>query len=1002
MMKKSLLLLMMMLVSALSFAQDRKISGALIDADTKEPMMQTTVQLITMDSAFVAGAVSNERGAFTITAPKNGKYLLRISSIGYIGVLKRLEIVGNKNLNLGIVKMESDAKMLSQVNVTGKALKVVVKEDTFVYNSAAYVTPEGSVVEELVKRLPGAQVSEDGKITINGKEVKKVKVGGKEFMTGDTQTAMKNLPTSIIDNIKVYDEKSDLSRITGIDDGNDETVLDFSVKPGMNKGFMSNVDLGYGTKDRYTGRLFGMYTKDNFRIQGMGNANNTGDRGFGGRGGGGRGGQGLNSSKMAGFNFSYDNDTIQIGGSVRWNHRDGDVMSRRAVENFISRSGAFTNSVNQNFSRSDSWNAQLRLEWNPDSMTNVMFRPSMSISSNDGLTSSTSAEFNDDPYNYVADPLAIASIAKMAKDSIIVNSSVSHGINYSNSKRFGGSLQFNRKLNSLGRNITFRVEGNYSKGDGDNFSTNDVHLYKILNVYGQDSTYQTNRYSITPTKNYSYSLQTIYSEPLWRGAFLQLSYRFNYSANKSDRSTYDFSNLGASYFDNIAADYRQWDNYLDRLPRPYTEYLDNDLSRYSEYKNYTHNVEAQLRVIREKYNFNVGVLLQPQRSKFIQDYKGVYVDTVRTVTNISPTLDFRYRFSKRDDLRITYRANTQQPSVSQMLDIYDDSDPLRISTGNPGLKPSFTQNLNGFFNGYIQNHMRSIMSFVNFSTTKNSISSKVTYNEKTGGQITRPENINGNWNVMVGAMYNQSIDTVGVWFVNTFTNLSYSNHVGYVSLDRMSDSQKNTTRDITVGERLSLSFRPTIGLWSTEFEIDGSGTYNHARNKLQKQGNLDTWEFSYGGSINVTAPWGTSLSMDMHNRSRRGFTDKSMNTDELIWNAQVSQGFLRGRSLTISLQLYDILHNQSNFSRMISAMSSTDTWYNSINSYAMVHVVYRFNLFGGKNANQGMPGMGGFGGGRPGGGGFGGGRPAGGGGFGGGRPMGGGGFGGGRPMGPMM
>ena len=997
MMKKSLLLLMMMLVSAFSFAQDRKISGVLVDGETKEPVMQTTVQLITMDSAFVAGAVSNERGAFTITAPKNGKYLLRISSIGYIGVLKRLEIVGNKNLNLGIVKMESDAKMLSQVNVTGKALKVVVKEDTFVYNSAAYVTPEGSVVEELVKRLPGAQVSEDGKITINGKEVKKVKVGGKEFMTGDTQTAMKNLPTSIIDNIKVYDEKSDLSRITGIDDGNDETVLDFSVKPGMNKGFMSNVDLGYGTHDRYTGRLFGMYTKDNFRIQGMGNGNNTGDRGFGGRGGGGRGGQGLNSSKMAGFNFSYDNDTIQIGGSVRWNHRDGDVMSRRAVENFISRSGAFENSVNQNFSRSDSWNAQLRLEWKPDTMTNIMFRPSMSISSNDGLTSSSSANFNEDPFRYFADPLAVASIAKMAEDSIIVNSSLDKGINYSNSKRFGGSLQFNRKLNSLGRNITFRVEGNYSKGDGNNLSISNVHLYKVRNVYGEDSTYQTNRYSITPTKNYSYSLQTIYSEPLWRGTFLQLSYRFNYSTNKSDRSTYDFSNLGANYFDRVTADYRQWDNYLERLSRPYTEYLSNDLSRYSEYKNYTHNVEAQLRVIREKYNFNVGLLFQPQRSKFIQDYKGVYVDTVRTVTNISPTLDFRYRFSKRDDLRITYRANTQQPSVSQMLDIYDDSNSLRITTGNPGLKPSFTQNLSGFFNGYIQNHMRSIMSFVNFSTTKNSISQKVTYNEKTGGQITRPENINGNWNVMIGSMYNQSIDTIGVWFVNTFTNLSYSNHVGYVSLDKKADSQKNTTRDITVGERLSLSFRPTIGLWSTEFEIDGSGTYNHARNKLQKQGNLDTWEFSYGGSVNVTAPWGTSLSMDMHNRSRRGFTDKSMNTDELIWNAQVSQGFLRGRSLTISLQLYDILHNQSNFSRMISAMSSTDTWYNSINSYAMVHVVYRFNLFGGRNANQGMPGMGGFGRG-----GFGGGRPAGGGGFGGGRPMGGGGFGGGRPMGPMM
>ena len=127
---------------------------------------------------------------------------------------------------------------------------------------------------------------------------------------------------------------------------------------------------------------------------------------------------------MAGFNFSYDNDTIQIGGSVRWNHRDGDVMSRRAVENFISRSGAFENSVNQNFSRSDSWNAQLRLEWKPDTMTNIMFRPSMSISSNDGLTSSSSANFNEDPFRYFADPLAVASIAKMAEDSIIVNSSL--------------------------------------------------------------------------------------------------------------------------------------------------------------------------------------------------------------------------------------------------------------------------------------------------------------------------------------------------------------------------------------------------------------------------------------------------------------------------------------------------------------------------------------------------------------------------------------------------
>ena len=870
-------------------------------------------------------------------------------------------------------------------------MKVVLREDTFVYNSAAYVTPEGSVVEELVKRLPGAQVSDDGKITINGKEVKKVKVGGKEFMTGDTQTAMKNLPTSIIENIKVYDEKSDLSRITGIDDGNEETVLDFTVKRGMDKGLMTNADLGYGTHERYSGRLFGMYRDSKFRIQGMGNANNTGDRGFGGRGGGGRGGQGLNSSKMAGVNFNFDNDTIEIGGSVRWNHRDGDSKAWSSSESFVSRSGAFSNSIRQNYSRSDSWNAQMRLEWKPDTMTNIMFRPSMSISTNDGLSSNNSGSYSKDPYQYVADPLAIASIAQLAKDSIMVNTENNNNINYSDSKRFGGNVQINRKLNSEGRNVTFRAEGNYTKGNSTSLSTSNVHLYKILDVLGLDSTYQTNRYNLTPTKTYNYSLRATYSEPLWKATFLQLSYQFNYSTNKSDRSTYNFSNLGENFFSSVPQEYRGWDSYLNRLERPFVDYYDKSLSRYSEYKNYTHDIELQFRMVREKFNFNVGVLVQPQKSNFIQDYRGIYKDTVRTVTNISPTLNFRYRFSKVSNLRINYRSNTTQPSISQMLDIYDDSNPLNISTGNPGLKPSFTQRLNAFYNGYVQNHMRTMMSFVNFTTTNNSISSKVTYNETTGGRITRPENINGNWSVQTGFMYNQSIDTVGVWFLNTFTDFGYSNHVGYVSLDRTSDSQKNTTRDLRVGERLALSFRPQWGLWATEFEIDGSGTYNHARNELQTQGDLDTWEFAYGGSINVTAPWGTSLSVDLHNRSRRGYNDHSMNTNELIWNAQISQGFLKGRALTISLQLYDLLQQQSNFSRAISAMNRSDTYYNSINSYAMVHVIYRFNLFGGKsnNSQEGMFGPGGMGMPRGNGGGPGGGNRGGfGGPGGGGRPMG--------------
>lgn len=993
-MKKGLLLAILMLLSVIATAQKREISGILIDNDSKEAVPMVTVQLLKTDSTFVTGAVTNNSGKFVVEAPADGKYLLKMSSIGYVTLFRQVEILQAGNRNMGTVAIHSDAVMLKEALVTAQAMKVTLKEDTFVYNSAAYRTPEGSVVEELVKRLPGAQVSDDGKITINGKEVKKILVDGKEFMTGDTQTALKNIPTSIIDKIKAYDQKSDLSRVTGIDDGSEETVLDFGVKQGMNKGLMANADAGIGTKDRYSTRLFGGYFNSKMRIFGMGNANNVNDMGFGGRGGNFGGGRnGLNAAKMAGINMNYEKkDTLKIDGSVRWNHRDGDVYSKTSAENFVSRAGSFSNRQNQNYTRSNNWNAQARIEWTPDSMTNIIFRPTASLSTSDGLTSSRSASFNDDPYRYVTDPLLAESMTLLDADSLIVNSGVSNGMTYSESKNVGAMVQFNRRLNSKGRNITFRVDANYGDKESKALSRNNVHLYQIENMHGTDSTYQTNRYTLTPSKNWGYTLQATYSEPLWKATFLQLRYQFSYSYSKSDRSTYDFSNLGENFFDGIGGGYRSWNNYLDRLSNPYKSYLDTDLSRFSEYKNYQHDIELMFRMIRKKYQLNAGVLLRPLQSNYVQHYQGVNVDTLRNVFNVAPTFDFRYRFSKVSNLRINYRAETSQPGINQLLDIYDDSDPLNISTGNPGLKPAFTQRFRLFYNNYSETTQRSLMTHLRFATTSNSISNKVTYDETTGGRLIRPENINGDWNLNGAFMFNTPLDSAGYWNINTFTNVDYSNNVGYVSLDRLSGSQKNTTKDLTLGERLSASYRND---W-LEVELDGNLSYRHSRNNLQRTANMDTWQFAYGANVNVKAPWGTTLATDLHMSSRRGYNDQMLNTNELVWNAQVSHSFLKGRPLTLMLQFYDILHNQSNLSRSLTAMQRSDTEYNSINSYVMLRANYRLNLFGTKDARNGMhgPGMGpdgdrgrgnrggsGWGGGRPGGGGFGGGRPGGGGPF---------------------
>lgn len=968
-MRKSVLTLLLLFIAMMMQAQQHLITGAIIDKGTNDPVEASTVQLLRADSTYISGAISDENGLFSLQAPEDGSYLLKITSVGYKPTVRRIMMTQGKDLAMGKININAEAIMLKAATVTAMAKKVVLKEDTFVYNSAAYRTPEGSTIEELVKRLPGAEVSDDGSIKINGKEVKKILVDGKEFMTGDTKTALKNLPTSIIDKIKAYDEKSDLAKVTGIDDGEEETVLDFGVKRGMNKGLIANMDLSIGTKQRYSERGMAAYFNDRNRLMMFASANNTNDMGF--PGGGGPGGwgfnkQGLNASKMLGLNYNYENkDKLKMDASLRWNHSDGDISSTVASENFVSQNSSFSNSRAKNFSRSNSWDGRFRLEWTPDTMTNIMFRPSFTIKSSDALARSLSAQFNADPYQITNDPLEDAARAELGLEDVslsksllqqagaLVNLQSSSSISYSESENLRGMLQYNRRLSAMGRNITVRTDASYGKTDANSLSLTNAYMYLVDVANGNETDhYNTYRYNVTPTRNYSYSLQATYSEPLWRATFLQLSYKFTYKYSKTDRSTYNFSDFSdeeANQWASITPEYRGWGNYLGTLRSPLDEYFDSDQSRFSEYKNYIHEMQLMMRFVRPKYNLSFGAMLQPQRSNFIYDYMGQHIETTRNVTNFSPALDFRYRFSKVSNLRVNYRGTTSQPSMTDLLDITDDSNPLNIKKGNPGLKPSFTHNFRLFYNDYIEKHQRALMTFVNFSMTRNSISDMVTYDDKTGGRTTQPENINGNWNARGAFMFNTAIDSAGVWNINTFTTLAYTNAVGYLSLDGKT-SQKNTTKQTQVGERIAMGYRNN---W-LEVNLNGTLNYNHARNKLQASSNMNTWQFSYGPSITVTMPWGMSLSTDLSQSSRRGYSDKSMNTNELVWNAQLSQGFLRGKPLTVMIQFYDLLHQQSTLSRALTAMARTDTEYNSINSYAMLHVIYRLNIIGGKQARETM------------------------------------------------
>lgn len=957
-------LLLMATLSA--FAQTKRVtvSGRVVE-DTGEPAVQATVQLLSLpDSTFTTGIASNEKGYFSLPRVKAGKYVLKVSYIGFKNKLIPLQLTASApNKNVGTVKLETDAIMLAEAVVVAEAPQVQIVEDTVAFNSSAYRTPEGAMLEELVKKLPGAEVDDDGNVKINGKEISKIMVDGKEFFGGDVQTGLKNLPVDMIEKLKTYDKKSDLARITGIDDGEEETVLDLTVKKGMNQGWFGNVDVAGGTEKRYMGRAMVNYFYDKTQVSLIAGANNVNDQGFSAGGGGPRWrrNNGLTAKKMIGINFATQTDKIELGGSARYNYSDGDIASVGSTENFLTSGNSYSNSNTLSRNRNKRFSADFRMEWRPDTMTNIIFRPDFSYGKTDNLSSSESGTFNDDPYNLVENPNDYLNLDNLAQNDplreVRVNAINSGTLNDNKDISANATLQVNRKLNSKGRNITFRGRFSYGDSESNQFTESMTNYFLLQNYLGGDSVLIRNQYINTPTKDYNYRLQLTYSEPIARATFLQFSYQFQYKYSESDKSTFDlqpFSDWGLG-----AA-----------LPDGYEENEIDSLGKYAEYRYYNHDASVALRFIREKYQLSAGMSFQPQHT--ILSYKrGDYmIDTTRNVFNFAPNIDFRYRFSKVSQLRFTYRGRSSQPSMENLLPIVDNSNPQNIRIGNPGLKPAFTHTMRFFYNTYDADKQRGIIAHANFSATQNSISNSRIYNEATGGWTTTPKNINGNWNAFGMFGFNTALKNKK-FTINTFSNASYVNNVAYLTDSQTRVENKNTTTNLTLNERLNGTYRND---WF-EFGLNGTLSYSIEKDKLTPDNNQQPYTFSYGATTTVSMPWSMSLSTNIANQSRRGYRDASMNRNELIWNAQLSQTFLKGAA-TISFEMYDILRQQSNITRSLTADGRSVYEYNGVNSYCMLHFIYRLNIFGGKAARDKMnqrhgPGPGGFGGPR----GFGGRRP---------------------------
>jgi hypothetical protein len=935
-MKRATTVLLFLTIGIITtFAQNKiiTVSGKIIDSSDKSPVVQAGVQLLHLpDSTYIAGSVTKSDGSFTLPKVKEGSYVLKLTYVGYKTKKMALKLSDSRpNYNVGSVSLAPDAVLLKEAVVVGQAPPATVKGDTIEYAASAYRVAQGAMLEDLVKKIPGVEISTDGKITHNGKEIKKILVDGKEFFSDDPAVAMKNLPANMVDKVKAYDKKSDNSRYTGIEDGDDESVLDLSVKKGMKQGIIGNFLAGAGNKHRY--ELQGMLSnfKDDASKTLIASANNTNSQGFSefgdsGAGRGGGNGSGVTASKQIGFNIGSEKSKLKLEGNVEYGHTNNDAKAISNTETFLGESSTYGNNNNYSNRIRDDVRLDMHMVWSPDTLTNIVFMPSASYSKTNSYSNT------------------ISSTASNSDFSKLINSKTGMGNNKNDNLSLSGRFMMFRRLNNKGRNFMIGANLGYTTTDADNDSYSNTQFYQL-----NDSTI-INRYTDNNNNSRSWGVQASYTEPIFKKHFLQV--RYEYSHNKQATNSYVFNNP------NAYLDHSDLGQYNDSLSSKLTNYYNSQ------------TIGLSLRGVYTKMMYGVGISLIPQSSRSVTDIPTKRQGTLKqNVLNYAPNVMFRFMFNKQHFLFFRYDGRSSAPNIQYLQDVIDISDPLNQRYGNPDLKPSFTNRFRLFYNHFFTKSQLSINANAFYNNTTNSVASKMTYDTKTGGRVYRMTNVNGNWNASGFFSLNTPLKNKK-FTISSNSGANFSNAVSYTTVDASTDAVLSNTRNMILNQRLSGSFRSDV----FDFTLNGGIVYNLTKNDKQTNSNRETFDYTTGFNTDLNLPWNVSISTDLNCHFKDGYSS-GLNKNEYIWNAQISKTLLNNKA-TLRFKIYDILRQQSNLTRSISETMMSDTQYNTLGSYFMFHFVYRINTLGGKDMRrQGGPrgGFGGRGGFHPHGGGFGGG-----------------------------
>ena len=906
------------------------------------------------DSVLVGGCATDTLGRYFIKPLGVGDYVIKTNAMGYSQGKIKVSVTAEKMLcEATPIRIDVTDYTLSEAVVVGTIAAVTVDADTVSYNAAAYQTPEGAMVDELIQQIPGAEITDDGTIKINGKEYKKILIDGKEYFGDDPNATLKNLPANIIRRIKTYDRKSDFSRITGIDDGEENNVIDIEIKPNMFKGIVGSVGVSGGNHDRYSDHFNANKFRKQQHVAVVANINNVNNPAFSERGSGAsnfsqNARAGLTASKSVGITMAKDKkDKYRISGNARYNYTNNEQQSERTTETIYSDSvKRLALNDSHSFRRRSEFNTNFEVEWKPDTLTTIQFRPNLSYSHTDNYSQSD----------------GITNKLDTNVDSVLtaINDTHSHSTSSSDGLNTSASMNINRRLSRTGRNLSFSASFNYSDNTSESHSRN-LSQYFLQPL--RDRNY--NRQSDTHNHSMRYSFGFSYSEPIFKGSFLQLRYNYNHSHQRGNR----YGRELLYPIDSLS----QEDPLIDWTNIP----IDTILSNCNSNDYTAHTINASIRHVTNKLNINYGVQLNPRHNEtnFIFGQKMSSGFVKQDLFNWSPSFRFRYRFTRRKTAEFTYNGQSGDPDINQLQEIIDKMNPQFIRYGNPELKPSFTHRFNANVNLYGDKSHRSLVTNWGYSTVTNSTSNMVLSESSTGLRVSKLMNVNGQQNINGNLNFNTPLDSMQRWNISTNTSGNYSQTENYVStplsdakikeagvttnfqditfddIDKLKQyARMNHTRTFQLRQNLTISYRTKGFFWRL-----GSGiSYYKITNSLNTAKERETFDYTINTNGQVELPLNMQLSTNLNYHSRHGYSS-NIEKNIVIWNAQLTKRMFKHNTGLLSLQVFDLLHQRSNVTRNFNTLSISDTRQEMLRNYFLLTFQYRINTMGrGLNRSNGF------------------------------------------------